>query len=288
MKQTLPHISCFVMMGWMALGSSAMANEKITDISPASAVFLKVGLGYTYEQTPYEDKINGVQLFVNGRYQMENGLFVEAAFGANKRNEGLNIGYNFYNTENWHFDVTTIRAFGEIGVILNAPDPNDSDNLITTTETRDKSEMLGLRATGTYGRANVQFLVAPILLGNDYDDGIYSSMWAGHSWQLKNWEFYLSAGLEYRSEEILDYYFEITNDAEIADFPTYDASSGIDATLQISASYPISKNLIFESYLRYQELADSITDSPIIRATSQLPSRSEARSEFGLIVSYVF
>ncbi len=56
----------------------------------------------------------------------------------------------------------------------------------------------------------------------------------------------------------------------------------------MSASYPISENILFESYVRYTDFADSITDSPIIRATSQIPGRNEAKTEVGILFSYVF
>jgi hypothetical protein len=75
--------------------------------------FLKVGYGYKTEISPYHSEVKGGSLFVNGRYQWE-GLFVEAFYGANERNEGLSVGYNFYNTKQWSFDINTVLAHGSI------------------------------------------------------------------------------------------------------------------------------------------------------------------------------
>jgi outer membrane scaffolding protein for murein synthesis (MipA/OmpV family) len=269
------------------LTATAFAKENTEDDS-YSGGFLKVGVGYKYDQNPFESEQNGFAIFVNGRYQTDIGLFIEAAFGANERQEGLNIGYNFYNTDSWNFDITTVKAFGETEVKALLVDPEGILPNSFVVDKRDASQMLGLRATGTFDKSSVQFLVAPLLLGDDYDDGIYASLWAGHSWQIKNWEVYATAGLEYRSENILDHYFEPSEALQNTGLAPYDASAGIDATLQVIASYPMSENTLFEAYARYTQYSSSITESPIIQITSQFDDRSEAKKELGILFSYVF
>ncbi|MFT6268009.1 MAG: outer membrane scaffolding protein for murein synthesis (MipA/OmpV family) [Alphaproteobacteria bacterium] len=288
MKKSAHHLVSIFTLGLLTLHSTNLwANTEQTQ-DDLSGGFFKIGLGYKFDQNPYEEEQNGLALFLSGRYQMENGLFVEASFGANKHREGLNIGYNFYNTPNWNFDVTTVQAFGSTTIGGTLVDPDDVVEPFTVIEDRDSSEMLGLRATGNFGDTNMQLLVAPVLLGDDYDDGVYSSLWVGHSWQVKNWEIYASTGIEYRSQEIIANYFEPSVALQSVGFPTYNASSGFDFTLQVNASYPITQNILFESYVRYTDIADSITDSPIIRITSQIPGRNEAKTEVGVLFSYVF
>lgn len=246
--------------------------------------FLKIGLGYKFEENPYTEGVNGVSLFVNGRYQFE-GLFVEVFFGANERNEGLSIGYNFYNNEHWNFDIKTVMAHGNIltGIY-------DGDEIFY--QEFDSATMIGLQATGHYGQTTMQFLVAPYLIDDEVDEAvdssIYASAWLGHSWQIKNWSIHGSVGLEYRSSDILDYYYGISPEEATANFGQYQASSGIDLTTQISTSYPISEDWLFESYLRYTDMADSISDSPVLRRVKNLPGRAEAMTEVGILVSYVF
>jgi outer membrane protein len=246
--------------------------------------FLKIGLGYKVEENPYNEGVNGVSLFVNGRYQWE-GLFVEAFFGANERNEGLSIGYNFYNSEHWNFDIKTVMAHGNI-----YNEVYDVDKIFY--QPLDSATMIGLQATGHYGQTTMQFLVAPYLIDAEVDDAVdnslYASAWLGHSWQIKNWSIHASVGLEYRSSDILDYYYGISPEEATANFGQYQASSGIDLTTQISASYPISEDWLFESYLRYTDLADSISDSPVMRVAKNEPNRAEAMTEVGVLISYVF
>jgi hypothetical protein len=271
--------------------STALLAES-SQAEDQSGGFLKIGYGFKFAQTPLNDEIKGGAMFLSGRYQMENGLFIEASFGANKLKEGLSVGYNFYNIPNWNFDITTVQSHGGTEIFgVNdrelPEEPGTFERTIVRVE-EDESEMLGFRATGTFDNTSVQFVFAPISFNNDYDDGIYSSLWVARTWQARNWELYASAGIEYRSEEILSHYYEPTIELQSVGFPAYDADDGFDVTLQIGTSYPVSENILFESYLRYTDFADSITDSPIVRLASQFEGRDENETEFGILFSYVF
>ena len=291
MKKITQHFIAALLYG-LAIFNSAELLAETNQAEDQSGGFLKIGYGFKFEQTPYHDEKKGGAMFLSGRYQMENGLFIEASYGANKLKEGLGIGYNFYNMPNWNFDITTVQSHGNteiIGIedIEVAGEPGTFERTIVRVE-EDESEMLGFRATGTFDTTSVQFVVAPFSFNNEYDDGIYSSLWLARTWQARNWEIYASAGVEYRSEEILSHYYEPTIELQNVGFPAYDADDGFDVTLQIGTSYPVSENILFESYLRFTDFADSITESPIISATSQIPGRDEHATEFGMLFSYVF
>lgn len=261
-----------------ALDESAEAEENY------NGGFLNIGLGYKFAETPYNEGVNGTSLFVNGRFQWE-GLFVEAFFGANERNEGLSIGYNFYDTEYWNFDINTILAHDGV-----YNEVYDDDKIFY--QQFDSATMVGLRATGHYGQTTMQFFVAPYLIDTEVNDEVdksfYASAWLGHSWQIKNWSIHGSVGLEYRSGDLIDYYYGISSEEATANFGQYQASSGIDLTTQIRASYPFSKAWSIESYLRYTDLSDSISDSPVLRFVKNLPDRAEAVTEVGVFVNFVF
>ena len=245
-----------------------------------SGGFLKVGYGYGAQLNPYMDEDKGAELFINGRYQWESRLFVELATYRVLR-DGLNVGYNFYNTEQWNYDITTLAAHGEIRVKVD----DQGEQLYKTS---NDTQMIGLRATGAFEQTTVQFMLAPISLNNDYDNAIYASAWLDHSFQFKNWQLYGSLGVEYRSADMLDYYYGISEDVATESFAAYSPSSGIDVTAEVGASYPISQNWLFETYYKYTDLSDSITDSPIMQFASALDGRSKNVSEFGILVSYVF
>jgi outer membrane protein len=213
-------------------------------------------------------------------------FFLEVTNNKQTVNNGASLGYNFYNTEQWSFDLSLkevhhsrVRSLGFI----------QNDQLVIVD--RKNTVMAGLRATGRFEQTSVQFSISPYSLNNEYDDGVHASFWVDRSWQLKNWQFNAALGLTYRSAEILNHYYGapvdqydgIPEGRTIEGFD-YQASSGIDVTAQVGVIYPISQHWIFESYARYTDVADSITDSPYIRRFSN----SESRSEFGVLVSYVF
>jgi len=290
MKKFILLIIIFLFLG-ATLGSlSASSNDfELTQTSKNTVEsnnggFLKVGYGYKFEDNPYNEGVNGLSLFVNGVYQWE-GLFVEVFHGANQRNEGLSVGYNFYNTEHWNYDINSVTVHGSIQNEI-----YDLDKIFH--QEFDSATMVGLRATGHYGQITMQFLVAPYIIDDEVadavDSSLYASAWLGYSWQIKNWSIHSSVGFEYRSSDLIDYYYGISADEASAHFGQYQADSGIDLTTQLSASYPISESWLFESYLRYTDLSDSVTDSPVMRFAKNLPDRSEAMTEVGVLVSYVF
>ena len=286
MQKLIQQLSFSLLISLSAANSNNLYAEEVVPEEPVPATesqnggYLKLGYGYKIEISPYASEVNNFSMFLNGRYQWH-GLFVEAFYGANERNEGLSIGYNFYNTEHWNFDVSTVNAHGEIHAEI-----MDTGKIFS--QHFDNTDMIGFRATGNFEQATIQFMLAPYAMSSDYDDAFYASMWLGKSWQVKNWELRGSLGFEYRSAAMLDYYYGISAEEATEHFGPYEADAGIDVTAQVSASYPITTNILFESYLKYTDFASSISDSPVMQFVGSLGDRANERTEVGVLVSYVF
>jgi len=262
------------------------------DENSRSGGYLKIGYGYKYEETPFHDKKDGGALFLSGRYQFENGIYIEASHGANELSIGNSVGYNFYNTEHWSFDLHGMQAHGstEMGFGFNNGNSENTDIEILHMDGK-YTRMLGLRTTGTYDQATIQFIFAPYSFNDEYDDGIFASAWIGRSWQLKNWELHALVGVTYRSEEINNYYYSTSDEIIAKNEPQlgpYQADGGFDVVTQVGVSYPVSKNVLFESYLRYTDVSDEVSQSPVMRAFSKIDGRAENVTEFGFLFSYVF
>jgi len=272
-----------------------MAEEATLDSNDEndrSGGYLKIGYGYKYEKTPYHDEKNGASMFLSGRYQFENGIYLEASHGANELSIGNSLGYNFYNTDHWSFDIHGMQAHGgtEMGFGFKKAGEEQAEFEILHMD-RKATYMLGLRTTGTYDQTTFQFTIAPYSFNDEYDDGIFATAWVGHSWQLKNWEFHAMAGVNYRSEEIINYYYSTSDELIARNDPqlgAYRANGGFDVVGQVGVSYPVSENILFESYLRFTEVSDEISDSPVMQLFSDLDGRLENVSEFGILFSYVF
>lgn len=272
---------CLMMTNSSVLAENSEVENHMEDESKNGG-YLKLGFGYRNKVSPYKTKENEVTISIEGRYQWENGLFVELPGVSNKLSPGISYGYNFYSIDDWNFDLVGNKSHGDInyGVV-------DGDQSIEID--REGSVRAGFRITGSYGSNSIQFIVMPYSYNDEYDDGLYTSLWLAKEWQIDNWNVHASAGLQYRSEEILDYYYGISEDISTDNSPTYQAKGGFNSTVQFGVDYPISENWVFETYFRYTKLSDSITDSPIISNAVKFDnSRSEDITEAAILVSYVF
>jgi len=296
-SKKISQIGLALLMSFSSLASLSVfaeADSSSVTENDYNGGYLKIGYGYKNVSSPYFSEVNvrsyyigdvnGDSIFVNGRYQWE-GLFVEVFHGANERNEGLSVGYNFHNTEHWSFDINTVTVHSDIESEI-----YDTDKIFY--QQFDSATMVGLRATGHYGQTTMQFLLAPYIIDDEIEEAVdtslYLSAWLGHSWQIKNWSIHGSIGLEYRSADLLDYYYGISAEEATDNLGEYQADAGVDFTTQLSTSYPISENWLFESYLRYTDLSKSINDSPVMKFTSGFSERIKEITEVGILVSYVF
>jgi len=284
MKNINIKLKICLIFGLFAFNSAILIADEVNESedNAHSGGYFKIGVGYRFETSPYNDEKSELSIFLDGGYQWENGIFVEAPGVSNKLNPGFTVGYNLYNTQHWNFDFIGNSAHGiiEYGVT-----ENDESIYIK----RDGTFRAGFRATGNYGQNTIQFNITPYSFNDEYGDGIHASVWFAKQWQIKNWNAHASIGVQYLSEEILDYYYGIPDEIAISNSPAYKAKSGFNTSFQIGADYPISQNWVFESYLRYTDLADSINDSPIMyNAIKFGTSRSENITEAGILVNYVF
>lgn len=280
MKQQIKYgaLGCYLLASLIPV----FANETATEDDEWLSGYLKVGFGYKSETSIYHDKDAGGSLFLSGRYQLKPGFFIEASHGANELDQGVNFGFNFWNSQNWSFDLLTVRGHGENVYEFGGKD------VPHFREVKKSTNMLGIRAVGGFGRTTFQATVAPYSFSDEYDGALYASIWGSQSWLLKNWEVYASVGAEYRSKDMLDYYYSTSDAIESQGFKHYQADSGINLITQVGTSYPISENVLFEAYARYTDLPDSITDNPVMQLGANLDGRAEGITEFGVLVSYVF
>ncbi|GLX79346.1 hypothetical protein tinsulaeT_26860 [Thalassotalea insulae] len=280
MKQQITYgaLGCYL----LASLAPVFANEVPAEENEWLSGYLKVGYGYKSETSPYHNKDTGGSLFISGRYQLKPGFFIEVSHGANELNQGTNFGFNFWNSQHWSFDLLTVRGHGENVYEFGGK------NIPHIREVKKSTNMLGLRAVGGFDRTTFQATVAPYSFSDEYDGALYASVWGSQSWLIKNWEVYASVGVEYRSRDMMDYYYSTSDAIESIGFKHYQADSGINLITQVGTSYPISENVLFEAYARYTDLPDSITDNPVMQLAANRDDRAQGITEFGVLVSYVF
>lgn len=244
-----------------------------------SGNYLSLGLGYHALQSLMSGDRRGLALYINGRYQWR-GLFAELTSAPRSAVSSPTLGYNFFNTEHWFLDAVYVWIDGDAR--LSGTFDGDEVNFY-----REQSESFGVRATGVYGGNTLQLALLPFN-NEQYDRGTYASAYIAREWQVSNWTFRGILGAQYRSDEIMNYYFGV-DDAEATPlFPAYRAGGGTRFSMHLEALYPLTTSVVLSGYVAHKEFSDSAKDSPIIRFVKTFDDRPDNESQMGIVLSYVF
>ncbi|OBT16811.1 structural protein MipA [Vibrio sp. UCD-FRSSP16_10] len=216
-------------------------------------------------------------LLLSGVYQYK-GAFVEMV---HLSQDGVNLGYNFWNSEHWSIDFLAANI---TGVWKKSDDDVDLSQL--NEEQRDAYLMgdedyfigAGLRATRYWGD-NYVFQLRAV---SDYKDnmGFQSTARLGKSWQVKNWDLHALGSVIYSSSKLVRNVYGVSSEEATTQFHQYEPDDAFSYSFELGAAYPISQNVVFRSTYRITALSDEITDSPF--------SQADYNSLFNVSVSYVF
>ena len=231
--------------------------------------YLDFGIGIGIQSAPFiydDENDSGLDLFVNGRYQ-KYGFFVEFPHGTSKQQATvLSLGYNFLNTEHWSYDLQ---------LAMNHRDLDHKLPISNRNSQRVSHSKLGLRILGDYHNTHIKLILAGA--SGDQDGGLYASAWLSQNYSYYNWNFYGSFGIEYRNEDVVNYFYGIN---EVEGLPFYRGEAGFEYTGQLGTSYPINENWVFEAFVRTALLPSGISDSPLVDGSTVVDA--------ALVVKYVF
>ncbi|WP_394388965.1 MipA/OmpV family protein [Shewanella woodyi] len=215
-------------------------------------------------------------LLLSGMYQYK-GLFVEML---HQSQDGINLGYNFWNSENWSLDLLVANLQSSWAR------PEGIDPKMLNEASRDLYLMsedsiyvgAGFRATRYWD----DHYVFQYRIVSDYYDGqgLQSSARLGKSWQVRNWNFHALASVEYASATLNNHLFGVSSDEATTRFPEYHPDSSFHYGMEFGIAYPLSESLVFRAMYRFNVLSDEVTDSPFNQAGHV--------SFFNASISYVF
>lgn len=189
---------------------------------------------------------------INLGYQW-NGLFVDL-----NDDDGFSFGYNAINTEHWSYDLIGGRLLGI--------DKDNSDDFEVLRK-RESVATFGLRATGYYDDNIFQFEVRQA--NHDDFDGTQASILAGTSWQYRNLNTHLIAGIHYSSSGINDYYWGVTPEEATPEFAEYQLDNSLSFSTELGMTYPLSESWILKGKLNYAYGSEEFADSPLRADDSQ-------------------
>lgn len=234
--------------------------------------YLDIGIGLDVESDPFifdDENGTGFAIYVNGRYQ-KYGFFVELPLGTSKQQSTiLSLGYNFLNTQHWSYDLRLAMNHRDLDHILPV------SNRISRRVSHSK---LGLRILGDFDNTHIKLILAGA--SGDQDGGLYTSAWVSKDYQYYNWIFYGSFGIEYRNEDVVDYFYGTYAITETEGLPYYQGESGFEYITQVGFDYPVDENWLLEGFVRTTLLPSGISDSPLVDGSTIFES--------ALVIKYVF
>jgi len=249
----------------MAAEEEKEKKEKTENIRDGA--YLDIGISQVYQSDPFKfdnGNDNGLQAAVNGRYQ-KYGFFVELRLGATEQESSrLSYGYNFLNTEHWSYDFRIATNHSVLEHTL------PKSNFVST---RDSQLAKGLRILGDYDNTHLRFIIAE----SSGAKGLYAGGWLSQNYQYNNLNFYGSAGIEYRNEDVINHFYGIN---EVEGLPYYRGESGFEYTGQVGFGYPITTDWVFEGFARIILLPSGVTNSPLVDGNTI--------TEAAVSVKYVF
>lgn len=267
-----------------SFAEEALTEDKLQqdDKNSRDGYYFSIGTGYWNYESPLREELNGLAFVINGRYQ-RNGFFVELANGSSGTSNLPTLGYNFYGTEHWNLDLlyAITDGTGEFSYEMDGKTHEMSTLPISG---------VGFRALGSWGNTTLQ-LVGLNSFNSEFrsDTAVdYAALWLGHRWQIKNWSLNGLVGAKYRSSDLMNYSFGVTEREADKIVSAYETSSGVDYTAQIDLTYPIRKNVLFQIYATHTQFSDEMLHSPIIKLLSKSENRPEKEQTFGILLHYVF
>ena len=214
------------------------------------------------EEEKKEDN-SGIDLGLGWEYRWK-GFFVEAIQNSYS---GLNLGYELWQDGNWRLDIIGMNVTGAA---------SDSDTITPgmSEEERDirllKRDTIslngGMRAT-YYWKDNI----FQLRLGSDYSQknaGAQGSFLVGRAWQIRNWNIHGLTGAQWYSRKNSEYLWGISSVEATERFPEYQASSTVNYSFEIGATYPISEHLVSRSKIVALVIDDSVSESPLTNSDS--------------------
>lgn len=215
-------------------------------------------------------------LLISGMYQYK-GLFVEMV---HQSQDGINIGYNIWNSTNWSLDILAANLKGSWSR-AEGVDPKTLNEAQRNAYLMSEDSFYigaGFRLTRYWSDDYVfQYRIV-----TDYYDGqgVQSSARLGKSWQVRNWNFHALGSVEYSSSRLNKYLFGVNSDEATERFPEYQPNGSFSYGLEVGVAYPISQRLVFRAMYRMTVLPAEVTDSPF--------NESGYLSFFNASISYVF
>ena len=183
---------------------------------------------------------------------------------------GPEAKYNLYRSDNLTFDFTGSLRLGGYSA--------DDDDFFIGMKDRDLTLDLGFALEYELGPVDIGFSMAADVLGKH--EGHQAGLTFGHSFKFESAMLTPFIGVEYESEELVDYYYGVRKEEATATRAFYQADAATQAVAGLKGMWWSGPHHRVIFRLEYSTLDNSIKDSPLVD--------SSASYEFIIGYAYVF
>ncbi|ABZ75508.1 MltA-interacting MipA family protein [Shewanella halifaxensis HAW-EB4] len=98
----------------------------------------------------------------------------------------------------------------------------------------------------------------------DVHGGLESKLKWFYNIPLDRWNFEFAAVLDWKSEEVVDYYYGVRPSESLYWNQKYQAESALNKSIEFTGQYLLTENWNLLLVARYTDIADEIVDSPLV------------------------
>jgi len=214
----------------------------------------------------------------------EAGISVAAAAGNSGTGEcgdnwffdDFSFGYSLLETQDYYLDISTrfnddgfffeldgIDKLFAVGPISESPTAPHYTPISLQPIKRDLSYLGGL-AFGFQGVADIWFELATLQDITDVHNGHEIQFNAYRAMPLYQGMLALEAGINYKNDELIEYYYRVRKGEAISRLPQYDLQSSVNYHLKVNYEYPLSDDWSVDVKIKHTWLDSRLADSPMI------------------------
>ncbi|MEC4727288.1 MipA/OmpV family protein [Shewanella sp. D64] len=268
-------LSCFL-LSFFSWADTVPPCENNLECIEAGQWDLGVALGYGKRSNPLKDYDDiPIYMVPTFAYYGEYGFFDNGNFGytlTEKELYTINVATSF-STDSAYFhrwDPSNIFLAGgntfKTGSVASAGGSlfttEEQEPVIGPLETRRFTYLAGLEAF-IYTRAGIiNFSLAHDML--NVHQGTEAQLKWIYNLPIQDWNFEFALKLDWKSEEIVDYYYGVRESESPYWNQEFKARSALNTGIELTSSYVITQHWDLLFLARYTHIADAIADSPLL------------------------
>ncbi len=144
-----------------------------------------------------------------------------------------------------------------------SPSPNaPASAALPPLRDRNIAALAGLEASGDLGRMEWQLQALSDVSGVHNGEELRFALSTGT--RQRKHQLGLSLGFSWKSAEVMEYYYGVTQGESSGQRPTYRPDSGTSPFVRLSWSHPVSKKWHWLGSVQYEHLSEAVRNSPLI------------------------